>query len=188
MNTPAAPVRPPAAPRRDGEPARPSDARAEDFAAAVQRAARRGPKTPDEPAGRMAPHQDPGAPAVGALLAALPPPTFASATAAAAPASRGDVAAAEVGAALTGLLAPADADGLQHWQFSFAQAGLPLSAVALTLPAVPGGAMQLQLRLPAHSRERSALAAGLDSLRERLATRGAAGAEITLHDDESPGR
>ncbi|MBK1690536.1 hypothetical protein, partial [Rubrivivax gelatinosus] len=101
---------------------------------------------------------------------------------------RGDVAAAELGAALTSLLAPADAEGLQHWQFSFAQAGLPLAAVALTLPAHPGAAMQLQLRLPAHSRERPALAAGLDSLRERLAARGAAGAEITLHDDENPGR
>lgn len=188
MTTPAAPVRPPAPQGSDGEPARPSDARAEDFAAAVQRAARRGPKTPDEPGGRMPPPQDAGPPVVGPLLATLPPPAFAGVSTVSGPVARGDVAAAEVSAALTGLLAPADAEGLQHWQFSLAQAGLPLAAVALTLPAHPGAAMQLQLRLPAHSRERPALAAGLDSLRERLAARGAAGAEITLHDDENPAR
>ncbi|MBZ8142623.1 hypothetical protein CLD22_22320 [Rubrivivax gelatinosus] len=161
-----------------------------DFDAAVQRAARRDPRdteTAPEPPVPPAPAHVPAERgetlSAASLLHGLAPPAFA--TVDSTPAARGEVARAELAASLTGLLAPADSGGLQHWQFSFGPAAGPLAGVALTLPALPGQALQLQLRLPAHSRERATLAAGLETLRERLAARGAEHADISLHDDES---
>lgn len=87
---------------------------------------------------------------------------------------------AMLGAALTALAMPVSADGVQHWQFSFSQPGSALSGVAFT--AAPDAPWQLQLQLPAHARERSALDARLGELRQRLASRGALVGDIDLHD------
>lgn len=161
-----------------------------DFDAAVQRAARRRPRdseTPPEPPAAPAQARAPAEPgetlSAASLLHGLAPPAFTGVDST--PAARGEVARAELAASLTGLLAPADSGGLQHWQFSFGPAAGPLAGVALTLPSLPGQPLQLQLRLPAHSRERATLAAGLEALRERLAARGAEHADISLHDDEA---
>jgi hypothetical protein len=102
-------------------------------------------------------------------------------------AAAGSVRAALSSLPLSGLQAPASADGLQHWQFSFSHPGAPLSGVSLT--ARPDAPWQLQLQLPAHARERNALDARLGELRQRLNGRGAHIGDIELQDlHDTPGR
>lgn len=91
---------------------------------------------------------------------------------------------AVLGSALSALSMPASPDGVQHWQFSFSQPGSALSGVALT--AHHDAPWQLQLQLPAHARDRSALDARLGELRQRLAGRGAHIGDIELHTTHDP--
>jgi hypothetical protein len=82
-------------------------------------------------------------------------------------------------ACLSRLHAPADAQGVQQWQFMLAERSVPLAAVQVQ--TVAGGPFQLTLQ--AHTlRDRQTLHSQLDKLRERLQTRGAPVGELRLGD------
>jgi hypothetical protein len=92
---------------------------------------------------------------------------------------------ASLGAQLAALTVPASPDGAQHWQFSFAQPGSPLSGLVLSAQPHAPWQVQVQMALPAQARERSAMDARLAELRQRLAGRGALVGEIELQDSSA---
>lgn len=99
---------------------------------------------------------------------------------------------AVLGSALSALTMPASPEGLQHWQFSFSQAGSVVGGVTLT--AQPQAPWLVQVNLHAQSlssaqwRERGALDARLGELRQRLLGRGAHIDQVELHDPQDPTR
>ncbi len=93
---------------------------------------------------------------------------------------------AALGAALSALTMPASPEGLQHWQFSFSQAGSVVGGVTLTAQPQAPWLVQVNLHAPSLSsaqlRERGALDARLGELRQRLLGRGAHIDQVELHD------
>lgn len=91
-------------------------------------------------------------------------------------------------AALARLQAPAQTQGAQQWQFGLADAAGPLQGVQLHMPANGSGLGSglWQVSVYGSARDRSALHAHLDKLRERLQARGAPVGEVRMDDGELP--
>jgi hypothetical protein len=94
-------------------------------------------------------------------------------------------------AALARLQAPAQAHGAQQWQFGLVDTGGPLQGVQLQMPAQGAhgshGAGLWQVSVYSSARDRGALQAHLDKLRDRLQARGARVGDVRMDDGDLPG-